>query len=176
MLDSPRILVDDMESFFPETKSSSFPLLKDKATLNRERNDSMSGLRTQSGSCPLVNAQGYEIVNLRQPATETNDSNPEMQPFACRPGYVPMAPPEDGYEKLSAPAEVQEQLRNYGGTYETLSMSGPQRKGSQTEPGSRNIPGAAPLYGVPLAGSPSVYEIAPPPRNVSVVSTESSVS
>lgn len=147
---------------------ASSQVTQDKATLNRERNDSMSGLRTQSGSCPLVNAQGYEIVNLRQPATETNDSNPEMQPFACRPGYVPMAPPEDGYEKLSAPAEVQEQLRNYGGTYETLSMSGPQRKGSQTEPGSRNIPGAAPSYGVPLAGSPSVYEIAPPPRNVSV--------
>lgn len=109
-------------------------------------------------------------MQIRKPGTETNDSAPEMQPFAPLPGYEPMGPPQDtGYEVLSASEEVQEQLRDYGGTYETLSVACPQRAGSQTEPGSRNIPVSAPLYEVPPIKSPPLYEIAPPPRTVNPV-------
>lgn len=121
--------------------------------------------------CPLSDAEGYEFVQLRKPEETMDDSVPEMQPFASLPGYLPMGPPqpEDGYEKLSAPVDTQEQLRNYGAAYETLSMTGPQTTGSQIGTGPRNIPMSAPLYEVPPTTSPPVYEIAPPPRSTSQV-------
>lgn len=145
----------------------SFPQYK--ASVSGERRDLVSSVRPQSAACPLVNLQGDEVVDLLSSAPEAIDSDPEMQPFASRPGYVPMGPPQDGYEKVSAPTDLQEQLRNYGGTYETLSLSSPQIGGSQTEPSPRNLPTAETLYEVPPAKSSPVYEIAPPPRNVPVV-------
>ena len=121
--------------------------------------------------CPLSDTEGYEFVQLRKPGPDTNDSAPEMQPFAPLPGYVPMGPPPDeGYEILSAPVETQQQSSNYGGTYETLTMAVPQRTGSQIGTASRNSPVSAPLYEVPPTASPPVYEIAPPPRSTAPVS------
>ena len=134
----------------------------------------VTAMRPQGEVCPLEDAEGYEFVQLRKPGSETDTTAPELQPLALLPGYVPMGPPtpEDvGYEVLSAPAEVQEQLGNYRGEYEMLSMTGPQTTGSQTGSGSRNIPVSAPLYEVPPIQSPPVYEIAPPPRNVNSVSS-----
>ena len=127
--------------------------------------------RPQAEVCPLEDAEGYEFVQLRKPGSETDNTAPELQPLALLPGYVPMGPPDAGYEVLSAPTEIQEQLRNYRGEYEMLSMIGPQTTGSQTGSGSRNIPVSAPLYEVPPIQSPPVYEIAPPPRNVNPVSS-----
>lgn len=135
------------------------------SAISGERCDAVSTAQTQSVACPLVNPQGDEIVDLRRSAPQAIDSDPEMQPFASRPGYLPMGPPKDEYEKVSAPTDLQEQLRNSGGVYETLSMSSPQRIGSQTEPSPKNFPTAGPLYEVPPSKSSPVYEIAPPPRN-----------
>ncbi|KAK2565649.1 Ankyrin repeat and SAM domain-containing protein 1A [Acropora cervicornis] len=135
------------------------------SAISGERCDAESTAQTQSVACPLVNLQGDEVVDLRRSAPQAIDSDPEMQPFASRPGYLPMGPPQDEYEKVSAPTDLQEQLRNSGGVYETLSMSSPQIIGSQTEPSPRNFPTARPLYEVPPSKSSPVYEIAPPPRN-----------
>ena len=140
------------------------------SAISGERCDAESTAQTQSVACPLVNLQGDEVVDLRRSAPQAIDSDPEMQPFVSRPGYLPMGPPQDEYEKVSAPTDLQEQLRNSGGVYETLSMSSPQIIGSQTEPSPRNFPTARPLYEVPPSKSSPVYEIAPPPRNFPAVS------
>ena len=130
----------------------------------------VTALRPHGEVCPLEDAEGYEFAQLRKPGSETDNSAPELHPLAPLPGYVPMGPPHDaGYEVLSAPTEVQEQLRNYRGEYEMLSMTGPQMTGPQTGSGARTIPASAPLYEVPPIQSPPVYEIAPLPRNVNPV-------
>ena len=111
---------------------------------------------------------------MRKPEKGTEESAPEMQPFAPLPGYLPMGPaqPDAGYEVLSTPAESQDQLRSYAGEYETLSMAGPQRTGTQRASSARSIPSSAPLYEVPPSMSPPVYEIAPPPKPTSMVSLQ----
>ena len=115
---------------------------------------SASGARPQGDKpCPL-DAEGYDLVQLRKPGSLPSDSAPEMQPFAPLAGYEPMGPPEEsGYEILGPAAELQEQVIDRG-DYETLAMVGPQRTGSQAGPaqmtqqpsGSINIPMSAPLY------------------------------
>lgn len=143
-----------------------------------ELHTTLTGARVQADQpCPL-DTQGYEFVQLRKPGTLTDDLAPEMQPLAPLPGYEPMGPPSDeGYEILSPPAEIQQQLHaSNRGDYETLAMVGPQWTGSHTgsarttqQPSSSmNIPVSAPLYEVPPTLSPPVYEIAPPPRNLHV--------
>ena len=139
-----------------------------------------------SGSMNMpVSAPLYSLVGALSTGSQTGSAQMTPQPAGSvnnpvSPSLYSLVGPQ-GTGSQTGSAQMTEHpsgSMNIPTSAPLYSMAGPQRTGSQTgsaqitqQPsGSMNVPVAAPLYEVPPIMSSSVYEIAPPPRDVPPVS------